>query len=49
MLCLACTMPFMASGENCLTSDKKKEKKEASPLNNKAKIEQLRQKQTARG
>lgn len=53
MLCLACTMPFVASGENCLTSDKTNgegKKTEASPLNNEAKkkSEQLRQKQTAR-
>lgn len=45
MLCLACTMPFVASGENCLTSDtngkKEKKKKRASPLNSEAKLTNL--------
>lgn len=53
MLCLACTMPFVASGENCLTSDtnggKKKKRKRARPMNNEAEISNLDKKQTVRG
>lgn len=40
MLCLPCTMLFMVSGENCLTSNTNG-KKRASPLNNEAKTSNL--------
>lgn len=51
MLCLACTMPFVASGENCPDKRHKwrKKKKRARPLNNEAKISNLDKKQTVRG
>ena len=39
MLCLACTMPLMVSGESCLTTTQK-----ASRLNKEAKNKQLKQK-----